>query len=468
MVASARGSEVSTSDDHAGVMVRHRTIVLFLVALGIRWAYALITLAFAGLEGLKLGDSHGYLVMAEGIAKAMVAGRVGGWGWLGPDLSLMPLFTWSLTAHVAVAGTWAALTYVLAQGVLDAGTCVAVFGIAWTIDRRIAVWAGYAAAVTPTLVVLSGIVYTDTAFVFFATLSLFGAVRFLHAPLWRWALVTGLGIGCAALMRVWIVPWAAPLLLFLAVASLLRRRFAAKQGLQLVTVAAILALCVAPVLLRNNSLYGVWSFTPQSGTHMAMWIAPLVREAKDGTPRSKTVAVMEARFAERFGAEASRDPFVQSARYRALAEEELGQLGFGALAKAWLYGAAINLASPAVTVVPTVATLPRTGFYDTPGRDFVEKVTNFLFRSENALYAWLLVAGIAGVVCFRLIQFAGALTLLFQKQSVWPFLLLLGWVGYVLIINGPIASPKYRLPLEPGLAVLAGAALARIGNRRST
>jgi len=442
-----------------------RAIALFAIALGIRWAYVLITFGIAGLEGLKLGDSHRYLAVVSDFVNALAAHRVAGWQWLGPDVSLMPLATWSLTVHVAVAGAWAPLTYTLAQGVLDAGTCVAVFGIAKAFDDRIASWAGYAAAASPTLVVLSGIVYTDTAFVSFATLSLFGAIRWLGDPQWRWALLTGLGLGLAALVRVWIVPWTVPLVLFLAVAALVHRRLAWRQLLHLAAVAVILGACTAPILLRNVSVYGAWSYTSQSGPHLALWIVPLVREAKDGTPLTKTVAATEALMAERHGLQPSLNPFVTSARYRAIAEGELVKLGFGALAKAWLYGAAINLASPVATVVPSVANLPRAGFYETPGANFLEKISTFLFRSESALYAWLLLSGIAGVVIFRCLQLAGVLALLLSRRMLWSSMLLAGWIGYVLLINGPIASPKYRLPMEPVLALLTGVALHRIFRR---
>jgi hypothetical protein len=57
--------------------------------------------------------------------------------------------------------------------------------------------------------------------------------------------------------------------------------------------------------------------------------------------------------------------------------------------------------------------------------------------------------------------------LLFRKRAAWPLLLLLAWIGYVLAIDGPIASPKYRLPLEPIFAVFTGVALARASQRRS-
>jgi hypothetical protein len=39
-------------------------------------------------------------------------------------------------------------------------------------------------------------------------------------------------------------------------------------------------------------------------------------------------------------------------------------------------------------------------------------------------------------------------------------------LAYFLVLNGPVASPRYRLPLEPVLLVLAAVPLARLAERR--
>lgn len=435
-----------------------RVVTLFAVALAIRWTYALVMVAAAGTEGLKIGDSHGYLAMADHYARAIASGQVQGWGWIGPDPSIMPVFTWILTAHVAIAGPWAPLTYVIMQGAIDAGTCVAIFGIARAVDERIAAWSGYAAALTPTLVVLSGVVYSDSIFVFFATLGMLGAVSWLRGPSWRSALLIGFGLGAAAATRVVILAWIPILLLILAAIFFLQRRLRAGCLGQLVCAGAIAAAMISPVILRNASVYGSWSPTAQSGFHLAMWIVPLVREAQDGTLRTVTVEGLERKLRARHGPTPSANPFEKSRRYHALAAEELKQLGVGAVIKAWLNGALINLVSPAVTIVPVVSALPRTGFYDTAGTSFPEKVRNFLFGPGNALYAQLLLAGGIGTALWRLLQLAGLAALLRRRRCI-PLLAVLGcWCGYVLLINGPVASPKYRLPIEPVFATLAGAA----------
>ena len=143
--------------------------------------------------------------------------------------------------------------------------------------------------------------------------------------------------------------------------------------------------------------------------------------------------------------------------------------GFGplAVAKAWLTGAAINLAAPAGIASPVVSKLPRIGYYDTKGATTVQKIWNFLFHSDNALFAWIALIGIAGVAAFRLLQLIGALALLREPGAMGPLLLLGMWIGFILIVNGPIGSPKYRLPIEPVLAILTGAGLRSLRPNRS-
>ena len=456
-----------TDSDAATEPAPMRALVcLFAIALALRWAYVGAFYALFGADGLKGPDSEGYLVLARGFADAVAAGKIAGWAWLGPDLSLMPLFTWTIALHSALAGELSALTFVLFQGAFDAGTCLLVAGIARMVVPRAALWAGYAAALTPTFIVLSGLVYSDTLFVFFATLSLFASLRWLAAPGWRSALLLGAALGLAAMIRVAIVPWALPLGLFLAVVVLIRRQVRVAQLAQLLGAGAILAACLAPVLARNVTLYGAWSLTPQSGNHLAYWIFPLVKESVDGTPREATKKVNDARIATRFGPMPTSNPFADSARYRAFAEEELAKLGYGAMARAWAFGAAINLVSPAVVHVPPVSALSRRGFYDTPGANLWEKLQAFLFGSGSTLYAWLLLLGLSGVAIFRLVQLVGLFAVMRRGANVAGLLLLAGWCLYILALNGPIASPKYRLPLEPALAMLTGAGLAAFFGRR--
>jgi len=102
-----------------------------------------------------------------------------------------------------------------------------------------------------------------------------------------------------------------------------------------------------------------------------------------------------------------------------------------------------------------------------------EKAVNFLFRSESALYTWILLAGGLGVVGYRLIQVVGAIALVRQswcdlcKISPAPAVMFLLWLCFILAVSGPVASPKYRLPMEPVLNVLTAIGFCRLCERNS-
>jgi len=438
---------------------------IFITALVLRWAYAILMFALMGDAGLESLDSTTYLFYAQEFAGQIGSHSLSGWQWLGPVGDTMPLSQWLFSLCVLAFGTSAALAYTLLQGLLDAGTCLLVYGTAGILDERYAAPAGIASAFNPTQIVLSGFVLTDTPFLFFSALFLFAAVHWLRAPSRHYAALLGLALGAAAMTRALAVPFAAVLLVFLLVALLIRRLLSISLIAQLIGAAAIFLLCIAPPLWRNVSQFGAWSLTPQSGIHLALWIAPLVKEAADGTPWARSYDEMQHRVDERYKTPTA-DPFEQSRRYREVAREELAALGIRAFAKAWLTGAAINLGSPAIILSPPIFQLPRTGFYATPGASPLDKVKNFLFHSDNSTYAWILLIGIAGVMALRLVQFIGLVALLRQGGHLSVLCLFGLWTAYVLSINGPVASPKYRLPIEPPLMVLAGAGLSMLLRRR--
>lgn len=439
---------------------------IILCALVIRWSYSLLLFVTMGDAGITGVDSSSYISHAENFAEAIEAGQLHGWQWAGNDTLVMPLFKWILALHILVFGHWVALAYVLFQGLVDTATCYLVYHLARVVHPRAAIPAAIAAAINPTQIVMSGLLYTDTPFLLFVALFLLGAALWLTRPSWCAALLTGLGLGGGVLLRPVMAPWVPALAIFLVIVSIIRHDLSLRRLGQIAAALAIFVVCMTPVVLNNVTQYGAWSLTSQSGMHLSRWIVPLVREAKDGTPWALGAAETERLTVERFGPW-SDNPFIQSRRYREIAVEELRKLGIGPVIKAWATGAAINLATPAIILSPPVAQLPRTGFYATPGHSMLDKIGNFLFHSDNALYAWIMLIGIAGVGILRLLQLAGIVELLRAGANPWVLLLLAGWCMYILAANGPVASPKYRLPMEPVLAVLTGAGVSLLLRRRS-
>jgi 4-amino-4-deoxy-L-arabinose transferase-like glycosyltransferase len=434
---------------------------VFLAAFAIRATYALLLYSFMGDDGLESVDSITYAYYGQTFADAITTGSLRGSHWLGDFAYNMPFFQWLTALPFLLFGKAGTIGYVLLQGAFDSGTCALVYWLARLFDPGLA-WPSAACAIlNPTQIVLSGLIYTDTPFTFFVTLTFCLAARWIARPSLTNAICLGCSLGAAALIRVTIAPWGFCAIGLLAVFALWRGR-SFWQASGLTAAAAILCASLAIIAARNLDQYGTFALTPQGGDYLAIWVVPLAKEAQDRTPFTTSADEMTRRSAERFGPP-SANPFEQSKRYQQIGWEALrNEIRWQSLVASWASGIFINLTSPAHLLSPPVSQLPRTGFYATPGRSFAEKVYNYAFRSGNVLYSWLLILGSLGIVAIRLVQLVGLCALMKQKAH-WSKLLFAGsWIAFLLLLNGPIASPKYRLPLEPLFNILAGAGIRSI------
>jgi len=455
-----RGAGQPTQDDRP---VFADLLILFLTALAVRVIYSLILYMTMGVPGLSGEDSAGFLKVSAQFAAALKAGTVAGWDWLGPDLTLMPAFTWILAGLHLIAGESAVWCYVLLNDLADAATCLLVVGIAMRFRTRYAFAAGWFYALVPTAIVLAGFVYTDTLFGFFATLSLWMYLRWIDRRKTGSAALFGVALGLATLIRAVIAPWAVFVFViggFIALFSPGRRGSSLGQ----LTVAGLVALLlVSPVLIRNVAKHDAFAMTPQNGVHWLYWVVPFVQQSADGSARETTIAKLRQHPALK-DLDQAKNVFAQSAILTSLAMKELQRLGWKNVARTWSIGMAINLGVPAVSIMPPARKLARPSYYGTAGQGTFGKVTTYLEVAVQSIYGWLLILGLGGVVLFRLLQMVGFIACL--RAAKGPTLILFAWCLYILLISGPIASPKYRLPLEPALAVFAGAGWVVLRRRK--
>lgn len=438
----------------------------FFAALLIRWIYAITMYALMGDSGLMGVDSLTYTSVGSSFAEALRSGTIHGSQWFGQHAYTMPLYHWLAAVPYLIFGSaHGTLAYILMQGVFDAGTCIAVYGIASRISHRVALAAMLLATLNPTQIILSGLFYTDTPFVFFVALSFWAGLRWAEKPSWQRALLLGLALGSAALIRAIIVPWAVFALALLGGYVLFRKQ-PLRKAATIATAFIALTTCIGIIVAKNLAVFGTAGLTPQGGIHLALWVVPLAKEMQDRTPYITTYGELEKRTIERFGPHPA-NPFEQSQQYTIVAKEALKDIPVSAIAKSWLSGITINLVSPAIVLSPPVSQLPRPGFYNTPGNSFFDKAFNYAFRSGQPAYTWFLLIGSAGLAAMRLLQLVGFIALV-RRSANWPALFLAAsWCGYILLVNGPVASPKYRLPLEPLFNVIGGAGLIAIRDRRT-
>ena len=460
--------------------------LVFGVALALRLAYAIAMYLIAGPEGLQSEDSGLYLSLGEIFARYGDFVRPIADGGVVPETERMPLYVIWLALHHVISGTTDPLFPALTQGVLDALACLVIARIAGLFDRRLALPAGLIAACNPTQIAVSALILNDSVFFLFCCLALYAALDWLRAPNWRAAILLGGALGLGVSTRTMLRPWTALLALLLPLLGLVavsaRTRVAAYPrqfalGVAHMTLVVVLCLAVqAPIFARNLGTYDSIYLTSQGGTHSLLWVAPLVREASDGTGHEQGARDNNARFNARHPTP-SDNPFEESRKMDEVAREVLGGLGIGAIVKAWAIGTVINLFSPAALVSPPVRELPRTGFLSAAGDSKLAKIRNYLLANDNPTYAWIMVLTGIGAFAFRLVELfglglaaraRGAASVRLWRASLAVLLL---WAGYVLVVNGPVASAKYRLPIEPlaalGLAIVIVALIDWRARRRA-
>lgn len=378
----------------------------------------------------------------------------------------MPLYPLFLAGVQSVFGD-APRAVALIQASIDAGTCVLIAALGGLLTPIIGLIAGLLAALSINLIVYSSQILTDTLFLFFTSAMLLAGALFLRTPSNQLAVVAGLAGGLGLLTR--------PLLALLLLAAvpvvfavgIVHRRALAPSLIATLLFAAAAFLPATPVLIRNVVHYGAWSLSTQTGAHLAYWIVPLVTQRANGTPYQITVDQMKALVTQRMAARglgAGSNPFAVAAIKSELAREQLARLPVSAFVRSWLEGMVVNLGAPALLLDPRARALPKPSFYNTPGRTLWEKVQAYLF-DDPGLYQVLLLVGLAGTLPFVLLSAFGLALL--RRMQLWGAMFALGTAFYFLMINGPVAAPKYRLPIEPLLIVCSAIPLAWIVGRRS-
>jgi 4-amino-4-deoxy-L-arabinose transferase-like glycosyltransferase len=441
----------------------HRSLALrlFAVALAIRVAYVLALYFHMGEPGLMIEDSAYYLAAAAALLGMGPPLEAAGESLLAAQTLFMPGYIWFLAAHMLAFGSKAAIFPALGQSVIDSLSCVIIARLAEQVRPGIGSVAGWFAVFNPTQIVLSGLILVETLFLPACALALLSALAWLDAPRWRVALLLGAALGAGIFMRVMLLPLAIGLPIMLALFQMWRRRLDPKTTAQLATAILLALTAQTPVLVQNYSRYDSFALTSQNGIVVLYWVVPWVRKAADGTDYDKARAELEARFAVEATHVDTSNPFATSRAMTRLAVDELGRLGSVAMIKAYVFGAALNIFSPAAILSPPIRLLPRTGFYATQGETLAEKALNFLFRNDNSLYALILLTSGLGTLTLRAIQFLGIARSARDPRIRSSLLILLAWIAYILAIYGPVASAKYRHPAEPAFAVLFALAVSK-------
>ena len=370
----------------------------------------------------------------------------------------MPGYFLFLAAIISIFGE-NFLPILVVQSVIDTVTCVMIGVLGYYIYPKHWGIFGLLAAFWPNLFIHSGLILGDSLFVFLFVWFLLSFTSFLDKPTIFAAAATGLALGLATLVRpttqfiILLTPVLLPLILTI---SKMKIREAIFNSLIIFVVSVV---CVAPFLIINGTKYGSFALTSQNGTHLQNWVASEVVMLRDGVGRGEAVKLLQAKNEKallKLPPSQQNNPFVRSAQQVDTALSEIVATPKHIILQSWMQGAVINLAAPALMIDKRIRQLPHISFADDTRGNLIARTWQFISGSSS-IYVTALIASGAGAIIISLFQFAGFFIHLRVNLALAVLSALT--VAYFLIINGPVGSPKYRLPIEPMLIIWFGCAL---------
>ncbi|MEE2998047.1 MAG: glycosyltransferase family 39 protein [Pseudomonadota bacterium] len=344
---------------------------------------------------------------------------------------------------------------IITQLLIDSGTCAVIAVIGSRLGRDVGMLAGLLAILWPNLIVHCTLILSDSLFLFFLTLTMLFTVRACNKLSVVDIGLAGVLCGIAILIRP--VAQLFPLIIVSVVLfTAVRQRWKWKRGVfaGVVFIVAV-GLPLSSIISRNLSQFDTLQLTSQGGTHLLHWVAGYSRALDSGTSFGEETAKLSAKLSERKSAqEASSgkmNAFEYSKLQTELALEEMKQTPVRVLAKAWVSGMVLNYFSSALLGDPRVRRLNSQSFFESKGAGLVGRVWRFLSTNDSR-YVTIVVTALAASFIAGVLQVIGFVYL--ARYRPWLSILAAMAVFYFLLINGPVAGPKYRLPFEPVLIIL--------------
>lgn len=409
-------------------------LVLLALALAVR--LALFAVAFPDPERFLLGDSEGYLELGEAFPEAF-AQTDGEIGYL--SLARTPVYPAMIAAIDAAGG--GTRTIVMVQILLS---LVTVYLVQRTgslfVNERAGLLAALLVAVDPISIQLSLLVLTEVLFVLFmvAAAALVAAGR--HERGLRSCLAAGTCLGAAALTR--------PIALFVPFAFLpvwmrrsgsLRSRFGAT-----LTALVPFVLLVGAWVAWNHHRADAPTFSTIASVNMALYRGAGAIAEDEGIPMQAARLRLHAEAEER--GVSSLEPVAAARLYSRVGAEAVADHPVGAAVSA-VKGLARTLLGPGVA-----------GFEHLTGRT----------EAKTPALVWTVVAA---TIAHLVVLYGAAAAGLLVCWRRWPdlFWLAVPLAAYFLVLSaGAEAYSRFRAPAVPFLALIGGAGLDGLLERRQT
>jgi len=434
-------------------------IIIFAVALRITYQAAMLSYGGSVHNG---SDSEKYLNIADSLytySEFSYVERSADGVTLTPATDRMPIYPYFLVGLFKVFGYYDLESVAIFQILVDSITIIGISLTALSISPRLVVPSALVAAFIPNFIVHSSYILTETLFLMFFTWGLCAALWALQSKHRLWLLVAS-GILFSMSLYTRQVMMFFPIFLYPALIYGLRTSGINKKShcaiLASVPVLIMIA-AAAPRVIENHDNYGHAVLTTQSGNHMLKWVYPCLRTpwscSSHGLAWQENSPIVANKMQAITPREA-QNPVITDMIMRDIAMARIRELGFYQIAAGLVTGATKNLIQTGIYETFSQFRQPTTFFSAMPGHTVREQFLNFLSINRDNYFMIFWVFAQIALLISRFLQFVGLAHGLRDPLIRPKVVILLMTVVYFLIVNGPIANPKYRIPMEPALIIL--------------
>ena len=446
-------------------------LFIFILALTVRSGYALL---FVEGNNLILEDQMMYIQIGKAMAETgdFLQTTSGGYITVTERLPGYP----ALIALVYTLFGESNMAVVAAQILIDSFTCVIIALIVESVVTGGLLVAGIVSALNLGMIILSGMILTDTLFLFLFSIFILFLLKYLRQPTSLHMLVA-ISFLCIATLARPVSYYLVLALLPLLMVFFVWKKIPFKQAMY------TLLLYIIPIVIvfgsmhyRNYTEYNSFSLTNQGGGHTLHWVVPAAYQYsgqgsyQEGQLLAKDYLEDSMR-RDKFKM-STTNPFENSAYKMQVAKEVLIDLGLLNILHAWSAATVVNLLSPSIAYAPVARSMKHPSFYETPGDGAINKLFNYVTNTDSFLYLSIITIGTIFSIVFLIISIFGFYRmikfewLIGNNKEILLFLLFI--IIYFIAITGPIVGVKYRLPMESIMTIFFSYALVKYGNKRTS
>jgi len=345
------------------------------------------------------------------------------------------------------------------QSLLDSCTCVLIFRCAGLINKKYELYAGFFAAASPTMVVISSQILSDTIFLFMFACSLYSLLRFIYIRNSIYSLFfCALFLGISAFVRATNFP-----LIFLSLPIIflvtILNNYSNKKSIFCIGLFFLIALFPVSNRWFNNIIYNEsFSLTSQAGSHVAYWMIPGILSISKDMDRSTSLNYVKSRINKAGGL--TGKTYLDSKIMLQVSKDIISEQSLHHLSYAWLRSSVLNIVSPAILLDSRVRNLPHPSFSES--KNIMQWVKSLLFKKENLYYGKVLFISLIISIFIGITFTIG--TYYFVKDNLIISIIAFLIIFYFSLITGPVISPKYCAPFVPIIIYLQSITLEKLFN----